>query len=454
LPLAARWEIADGLLSHADDAGDANLPLMYWYAIEPLVPADPARALRMAAKGRIPLVRQFIARRVVDEAIAKGDKGEGDLAPLVKVLADANQDVQLDLLKGAREGLRGRKSMKMPAGWHDLYVRLAKSDNAAIREHGAILALVFGDPQALIDLRKTAVLTSAKPAERLVALEALIDKRPPDLAPVLHDLLAEKEMRRMALRGLASYAHEATPRRILAVYPDLTGEEKYDAVTTLASRKEYALALLTAVEKKSVAKTDLSAFVARQLHTLGDKQVSERLRQVWGEVHDSNPEKQKALARFKALLTPDSLKNADPRNGRLIFSKTCQQCHKLYGEGGAVGPDLTGYNRAEIDYLLMKIVDPSSQVAKDFRMSIVETQNGRVITGIIVERSANRLVLQTATERVMLSGDDVEKVTDSPLSIMPEGQLEALTRQQVRDLVAYLSGKAQVPFPPNKADGK
>jgi putative heme-binding domain-containing protein len=179
--------------------------------------------------------------------------------------------------------------------------------------------------------------------------------------------------------------------------------------------------------------------------------VSEKLRQVWGDVHDSNPEKQKQLARYKTLLTPTYLKNADPGNGRLIFSKTCQQCHKLYGEGGAVGPDLTGYNRAEVDYLLMKIVDPSSQVAKDYRMSIVATQDGRVITGIIVERSATRLVVQTATERLMLSADDVDAVKESPLSIMPEGQLEALTKVQVRDLIAYLSGKAQVPLPANPA---
>ncbi|OAI45306.1 hypothetical protein AYO44_02570 [Planctomycetaceae bacterium SCGC AG-212-F19] len=446
LVIAQRWGIAEGLLGHAADAADANLPLMDWYGIEPVVPTDPDRALRLALAGRIPLVRQYIARRVVDDAVARGE--QGDLGPLIARLAESDEVVALDLLKGAREGVRGRKSIKMPAGWPALYARLAKSDQSAIREHAVILALVFGDPQALVDLRKTAAGTSAPAAERLAALEALIEKRPADLAPFLHDLLTDMTLRQLALRGLGSLADPATPRRILTIYPRLTMDEKQDAVATLASRREYALELLGAVEKKIVARGDISAFIARQLYTLGDKQVSEQLRQVWGEVRDTAPEKQKQLAKYKAMLNPGFMKYADPQNGRLLFSKSCQQCHKLFGEGNTIGPDLTGYNRSELDYLLVKIVDPSSQVAKEYHMSIVATQNGRIITGIMVERSPTRYVLQTATERIILAKEDVESVKDSPLSIMPEGQLDALTREQVRDLIGYLAGKTQVPLPP------
>jgi putative heme-binding domain-containing protein len=421
---------------------------MDWYGIEPLAPADPDRALKLAAAARIPLVRQFLARRVADDAVAKGPKG--DLTPLVAVLGGASEAVQRDLLSGTREGLRGRKNMKMPTGWAALYSRLAKSDDTALRENAMLLALVFGDPQALLDLRKTAENASAPAARRLVALEALIEQRPADLAPVLQGLLADKGVRRLALRGLATVAHAATPRRVLAVYPDLTGEEKQDAVSTLASRKDYALELLRAVEKKEVARADISAFVARQLHALNDKQVSDKLRQVWGDVRDTAPEKQKQLARYKAMLTPNYMKNADASKGRVIFSKTCQLCHKLYGEGATIGPDLTGYNRSELDYLLVKIVDPSSQIAKDYHMSVVETQAGRVITGIVVERSPKRLVVQTATERIVLPAEEVDSVKESKLSIMPEGQLDALSKEQVRDLLGYLSGKSQVPLPESK----
>ena len=131
------------------------------------------------------------------------------------------------------------------------------------------------------------------------ALEALIEKRPADLVSVLQDLLADKRVRRTALRGLAAYSHRETPQRVLAVYQDLSPEEKQDAVATLASRKEYALALLDAVDKKIVARADLSAYVARQLHAMGDKRVTERLRQVWGDVRDTTSEKKQQLAQLQ-----------------------------------------------------------------------------------------------------------------------------------------------------------
>jgi putative membrane-bound dehydrogenase-like protein len=448
LPPEKRWAIAAELVNHPEDAGDANLPLMLWYGIEPLVPADPARALVLALKAEVPLVRQFIARRVTDDAVTKGDKG--DLTPLVAALRLASPQAQLDFLKGAREGIRGRKKMTMPAGWPAVYAKLSKSDDATVRDSAIVLALVFGDPQALADLRAVARTAGARPADRVAALEALIENHAADLTPVLHEQLADAATRRAALRGLAAYPHPDTPRRVLAVYASLTTDEKADAVATLAARKDSALALLDAVEKNAVPRGDVSAYAARQMHALGDARLTARLRQVWGEVRDTSPNKQAQLTKYKAILTPAALKNASPERGRLVYTKTCQQCHKLFGEGGTIGPDLTGSNRSDLDYLLSNIIDPSAEVGRDYRMSVVRTTDGRVATGIVVERSAARVVVQTATEKVTLSPDDVESVKDSPLSLMPEGQLDALTREQVRDLFAYLGSKTQVPLPAKK----
>lgn len=445
LPLERRWDIATDLVRHSD-AEDANLPLMDWYAIEPLVPADPGRALTIALHAEIPLVRQFIARRVVDDAVVRGEKA--DLSPLVAALTLADAKVVPDLLRGAREGLRGRKSLPMPAGWPRVYAKLSKSDDTQVRDNAVVLALVFGDPQALADLREVALDAAAPPADRIAAVEALVDKRVKDFAPVLHRLLSDRATRRTALRGLAAYADAATPKAILAIYSKLTEAEKADAIATLASRKDYALALLDAVEKKRVPRGDVTAYAARQIFALGDTNVAKRLSEVWGTVREANPNKQGQIERFKAMLTPQAIRNADAATGRALFAKSCQQCHKLYGEGGAIGPDLTGSNRTDVDYLLLNLVDPSAEVGRDFRMSVVRTADGRVVTGIVVERTPARVVIQSATDRLTLSPDDVESIRDSPLSIMPEGQLDALTRQQVRDLFAYLMGKGQVALPP------
>jgi len=334
----------------------------------------------------------------------------------------------------------------MPSNWPAVYARFNKGTDAGVRANAVVLALVFGDPQALADLRKVALDPAGGASERVAALEALIDKRIPDLAPVLHEQLADKATRRTALRGLAAYPHAETPQRVLAVYRSLSAEEKVDAIGTLASRKDFALALLAAVEKKLVPRRDISAYAARQMFALGDAKVTERLRDVWGEIRETTASRQKQLAKYKAQLTTAALKNADPRNGRLVFSKTCQQCHKLYGQGGTIGPDLTGSNRADLDYLLANIIDPGAEVARDFRMSVVRTKDDRVITGIIAERTPARVTIQTDRERIVLSPDDVTDVKDSALSIMPEGQLDALSREQVRDLIAYLMGKEQAPL--------
>jgi putative membrane-bound dehydrogenase-like protein len=446
LPIKDRWQIAKLLLSREADAKDANLPLMYWYGIEPLVPADPARAMKLAASGEIPLVRRYIARRFVDDALSRKEKG--DLGPWVAALRSASEAVRKDLLEGAREGLRGRKAYPMPANWSTVSTTLIHSDDLAIREAATTLALTFGDPAAMADLRKRVESQQEPVPSRSKSLDALVEHHAPGFAHVLHELLGEPDMRKAALRGLATYDDPATPKLILGLYPKLTADEKPAAIATLASRAGYALALLDAVESKAIPRTDVSAFAARQMYALGDRRVTDRLKSVWGEVRDTPADKQKQLAKYKGQLTPAALKNADLKNGRLVFSKTCQSCHRLYGEGATIGPDLTGSNRSDLDYLLSNIIDPSAEVARDYRMSVVNTQSGRVVTGIVLERSPARLIVQTATEKVIVSAEDVESVKDSALSLMPDGQLDTLSREQVRDLIGYLMSKSQVQLLP------
>ncbi|MFO0797675.1 MAG: PVC-type heme-binding CxxCH protein [Gemmataceae bacterium] len=437
LPNADRWGVSSGLLTHARDAADANLPLMIWYGFEPLVPADPERALDIAAKGQIPLVRQFAVRRFLDHAATVGAKA--DLSPLVKVLAEAPPAAVPDLLRGAREGIKGRRNLPMPAGWPAVYAKLRDHADNGVRDNAVSLALAFGDPRAVTDLRALAVDKAAPPADRAGAVEALVGVKAADLAPLLFELLPDPATRRAALRGLAAYSHPDTAAKLLAAYPQFTADEKADAVATLAARRDTALSLLAAVEAKRVPRADVSAFAARQMFALNDAAVRDRLKQVWGEVRPTAG-KPELLAKYKSMLTPAVLRTADAANGKAVYARTCQACHKLNGMGTDIGPNLNGVNRGNLDYWLTNLTDPGAEVGKDYRMSVVRTVDGRVVSGIVVERSAARVVVQTATERVTLAADDVDGVADSPLSLMPEGQLDALRRDDVRDLIAYLMG--------------
>ncbi|MEZ6048331.1 MAG: c-type cytochrome [Planctomycetaceae bacterium] len=155
---------------------------------------------------------------------------------------------------------------------------------------------------------------------------------------------------------------------------------------------------------------------------------------------------------LKKLLTADNITNADASRGRMVFNKTCATCHQLFGEGSKVGPELTGSQRTNSEYLIQNLIDPNALVGKDFQMTTFTTTKGRVISGIIISEENNVLTLQTPTEKLTLNLDDVDERNTSNLSLMPEGLLKPLSEQQILDLVSYLQSPEQVALPPETAD--
>ena len=204
---------------------------------------------------------------------------------------------------------------------------------------------------------------------------------------------------------------------------------------------------MAAVQNKEIASTEISAFTARQLTSLNDEKVNKLLGEIWGTVRKTSGYKKKLIEKFCKKLADDQLANASPRRGRLVYKDTCMKCHRLYGEGGKIGPDLTGSNRANLDYFLHNVIDPSAAIAKDYQMNVVILFDGRVLNGIVLEKTGTALVLQTANEKLVISLDDIDEVNRSKLSMMPDGQIEKMTDQQVRDLVVYLRTKQQVEYP-------
>ncbi|MEO8428844.1 MAG: c-type cytochrome, partial [Verrucomicrobiota bacterium] len=142
-----------------------------------------------------------------------------------------------------------------------------------------------------------------------------------------------------------------------------------------------------------------------------------------------------------------ALSQADKSQGRVVFNTACAACHTLYGDGGKVGPDLTGAGRDNLDYLLENTIDPSAVVTADFRMSVVNLKDGRVLNGLIAAKTDRTLTLKTMTETLTFERGEIQSVQESSLSLMPEGLLEALAPEQARDLIAYLMHKSQVPLP-------
>jgi putative heme-binding domain-containing protein len=374
-------------------------------------------------------------------------RAEG-LAPLVRVLASSEDvEVQRDVLRGMHEALAGRRSVKAPAGWSAVYRKLSASKDAEVREKALVLSVLFGDPLALAVLRMTAGDPKAALPARTTALQTLVEKRDADTLPLLRELLADRRLRQPALRGLAAFSDPNTPALVLKHYASFNAAEKADAVSTLSSRPTWALALLEAVERKQVARPDLSAFTARQLAGLNDKRVTDKLNLVWGAIRPTAADKAKLLPRYLALVKPAALMKANRAQGRVVFARLCAQCHLLFDEGGKIGPDLTGSQRANPEYILAKVLDPSFAVARDYQVTNIRTNAGRSISGIIKEETDKLLVVQTPTDLVRVPKADIEERLRSAVSMMPEGQLATLKDAEVRDLIAYLAGPGQVPLP-------
>ena len=440
LPVGDRWGIGLGMLGRGEDAGDANLPLMTWYGIEPLAGADPARAAGLIPESRIPLLRRFLARRAVQSSV-------GGIALVALLGREADPAVQRDVLTGMDEALRGRRRSEPPPGWAGLFDRLATSPEAGVRVQAAKLALLYGDPRAA-DLLKAKLADPSAPApERLEALEALAGSKVPGLARTLQGLLDDPAVRGPVIRALAAVDDRETPAAVLGRYRSLGEDEREDAINTLAARPASASALLDAVAAGTVPRRDVSVTTARQLLALGDAEVSAKLEAAWGSIRPTSREKAALMAKYKAALTPESLRAADLPAGRSVFRRTCAACHRLYDAGGDVGPELTGSDRGNIDYVLENVLDPGATVGRDYKLSTVALVDGRVISGILRAQDERTLVVQTANERLTVDRGEVEALKPSEVSMMPEGLFETLSAEEVRDLVAYLASKFQVPPP-------
>jgi len=133
--------------------------------------------------------------------------------------------------------------------------------------------------------------------------------------------------------------------------------------------------------------------------------------------------------------------------GRQVFERNCASCHQLFGAGGKVGPDLTGAQRDNLYFLLHNVVDPSAQVAENYRMSIIVLDSGRVVNGVVLRSNDHTLDVQTATELLLVDREEIEEIRPSELSIMPEQILSTLNDVQIRNLIAYLQSPQQVPLP-------
>jgi putative heme-binding domain-containing protein len=369
------------------------------------------------------------------------------LNSLVQLLGETTDlQLQLDILRGMSDGLKGRRDAPMPPGWEKMEEKLGASGDERVRVLAQSLGLTFGSPRAFQQLKKVVADKSADANTRKAALDSLLTARNPELPGILTAALADPVLRGQAIRGLARFDAEGTAPAILRLYPELNATEKRDAINTLASRIGYAKALLAAASDGRVPRRDLTAEVVRQLRNLKSPEIDGEVQKVWGAFREASADKKQEIERYRKIYWAGGSTPGDAVRGRAVFARTCQQCHTLFGVGGKVGPDITGSNRSDLQYLLENILDPNAVIPNDYRTSTVTTKDDRVITGIVKKEDSNALTIATANETIILPRNEIESVHLSDISMMPEGLLTPLNDQEVRDLLYYLSRPGQVPL--------
>ena len=435
LPIAQRLPVIEELLAHAEDQADHNLPLLYWYGLEPVVAASPAESLRLAQASRIPKITRFIVRRTA------ADSKNVDIA--VQILNRASSEpVRLALLEELHTALKGQADVAMPPAWNVAFPRLIESEDARVRDLAETIAVLFGDRRIFPHQRAILADPNAPLERRRHALSVVVKGADKESVSILQRLLSNAALRGDALLGLAKLDHPDNATAILDAYGKLTPAERSVALNTLAARPRSAAKLLDAVGEGRVPRKDIGAVVARQIDAFDDEALTARLTEVWGAVRKTAGDK---LARIEALKNQLSgSASADAAAGRTVYRRTCQQCHALFGVGSKIAPDLTGSNRANLDYILENLVDPNAVVGRDYQNNVFLMRDSRLVSGLVQSESDSAITVQTVDSVVVLPKKEIVTRSLSDESLMPEGLIDTLTEEALRDLIAYLASPTQV----------
>jgi len=363
---------------------------------------------------------------------------------LTRSLALIEDDkTQHALLSGMLNGLEGRRKVPSPQGWKTVSSKLEKSANSEVARTVQLLSQIFGDKAATA--KSLAILRDSNAAvdKRRAALKSLVTQQDDETRSELKNLIADPKIRLDAIRAYSALKDDQAPAILLKRYKEFDFSGKRAIIETLATRNNYSLALLKAVGAKTVPHEDVPAYIARALQ----KQHSKAYKSAFADFATLSTDKEAVIAKYEKLLTPRALATANASQGRVVFQRTCTPCHTLYGEGGKIGPELTGSNRANLDYILLNMIDPSGDIPDAYKLVSITTKDGQLLAGTIAAEDDQRIVLNMVGISSTVLKKDIKNRETSPLSMMPEGLIQTMKDEEVINLVKYLQSTQQVDLP-------
>lgn len=399
-----------------------------------------------AAKANQPLMSMM--PRVIERHLGRKQFDPKPVAQIVTLLAKEQPET-------AAIGL-GRLSTKVQNGElsaehleslkHALEVQLSQVLNGPAESplylSAAFLSTSWNDPKGIEVVRQVFSTDTLPPEQRLLALNSLITAKDSGLveavAVSLDSAHATSGFKSQVLASLSKLDDPRVAAVVLGRYAKLDAELQPRAIELLTQRAHWAMSLLNAVGEKQVAATAINLNQARRLKDLKDEELTKLLETHWGQVREGrDPGREEYIAQMRRSIrsTP-----GDPFAGEIAFKKVCAQCHKIYGEGAEVGPDITLNGRNNFEQLLSNVLDPSLVIGAGYRSYTVITQGGRVLNGLLAEESDQRVVLKIQGGKLeVIPRSDIDEFKVNEISLMPEQLEKQLTPQEILDLFAFLT---------------
>jgi putative heme-binding domain-containing protein len=440
------------VLAHSGE--DKLLPHIVWQNLHPLIESQTDVFLGQLTNWKqlgFPHMSEIMPR-VVERMVGRSDRDPAPVARLFALLADepganpqaAGQTLQILAARVQSREIAGGELAKLRELMEPQVRKIIAVGVAnPLYFDSALLATTWKDSAGLDAVRQAFTATNAPSERRLQALDALIAAGDESLLAAVEQVLSQRKENPPEFRGqvVASLGRMESPRVaevLLVHYSELEPELKPRVIELLTQRLAWSRQLLEAIGKKQVPVDGLNLNQVRRLLALGDEKLAEQIRATWGAVRDErNPQRELIIAEMKTFIRSNP---GDPLAGEKAYKKVCGQCHKIHGEGTEVGPDITLNGRNSFEQLLSNVFDPSLVIGAAYRAHIVVTTDGRVLTGLLVEETPQRIVLKVQGGKLeTIARDDIEIAKASEVSMMPEQLEKQLQPQEIADLFAFLT---------------
>ena len=425
LPLAAE------LLQRADDLDDPFIPLQCWWVLERHCENDRATVLELFDESffRQPMVGRHILERLMRRLASRGR--QDDLVGCARLIEAAPKVLRATLMSGFSKAIEGQSLPRLP---DDLVEQLSLLDNPPLA-----LRVRLGDETAFSQALRGIADQDKMAEERVELIRAMGDAGSDQLKPTLLGLIRTESnavVVTAALLILQRMDDPALGQAVASRLPDLPGDARPTAITFLASRVSWSAQLLDAVESGRLAKRDVAETVVEVLFGHGG-QVAARAKNVWS--NPNQPASNDTLAEIARVRSVVEGRTGSPYRGRDLYLQRCAACHRLFHRGGKIGPNLTAYQRTDLDTLLPAVLDPSREIREGFEHMQVQTRDGRRLSGFLSDKTNRLLILRGIDgSDTLIERAQVQSTRISPRSLMPEGLLLGLSEQQLRDFFAYL----------------